>query len=116
MQDKDVYVLTPQGETQLRGALTPRGTLVIVGGETSGRWLGGFDRSLRAVLLSPFVGQRLVMLASSENAGDLRVLAELIDSGQVTPAIDRTFALSETAAAIRYVRAGHARGKVVIRI
>ena len=100
--------------SQLRRALTSAGTLVIVGGETGGRWLGGFDRSLRAELLSPFVGQRLTMLASSENAGDLKVLAELIDSGQVTPAIDRTYPLSETAEAIRYVRAGHARGKVVI--
>ena len=69
---------------------------MIVGGETGGRWLGGFDRSLRAVLLSPLVSQRLTMLASSENSGDLRVLANLIDSGQVTPAIDRSYPLSET--------------------
>ena len=87
---------------------------MIVGGETGGRWLGGFDRSLRAVLLSPLVSQRLGMLASSENSGDLRVLADLIESGQLTPAIDRTYPLSETPAAIRYVRAGQARGKVVI--
>ena len=54
------------------------------------------------------------MLASSENSGDLRVLADLIESGQVTPAIDRSYPLSETPAAIRYLRAGQARGKVVI--
>ena len=100
--------------SQLRRTLASRGTLVIVGGETGGRWLGGFDRSLRAVLLSPLVSQRLGMLASSENSGDLRVLADLIESGQLTPAIDRTYPLSETPAAIRYVRAGQARGKVVI--
>ena len=100
--------------SQLRRALTPHGTLVIVGGETGGRWLGGFDRSLRAVLLSPLVSQRLTMLASSENSGDLRVLADLIESGQLTPAIDRSYPLSETPAAIRYLRAGQARGKVVI--
>ena len=100
--------------SQLRRTLMPHGTLVIVGGETGGRWLGGFDRSLRAVLLSPLVSQRLGMLASSENSGDLRVLTDLIESGQVTPAIDRTYPLSETPAAIRYVRAGQARGKVVI--
>ena len=87
---------------------------MIVGGETGGRWLGGFDRSLRAVLLSPLVSQRLTMLASSENSGDLRVLADLIESGQLTPAIDRSYPLSETPAAIRYLRAGQARGKVVI--
>ena len=54
--------------SHLRRVLTPRGTLVIVGGETGGRWLGGFDRSLGAVLLSPFVSQKLSMLASTENA------------------------------------------------
>ena len=102
--------------SHLRRALTPRGTLVIVGGETGGRWLGGYDRSLRAVLLSPFVSQRLTMLASTENSEDLKALGELIDSGQVTPAIDRTYSLSETSEAIGYVREGRARGKVVITL
>ena len=68
---------------------------MIVGGETGGRWLGGFDRSLRAVLLSPFVRQKLAMLASTENAEDLKALRELIETGQVTPAIDRTYPLSD---------------------
>ena len=90
--------------SHLRRALTPRGTLVIVGGETGGRWLGGFDRSLRAVLLSLFVRQKLGMLASTENAKDLNVLRDLIETGQVTPALDRTYPLSEAAAAIRYVK------------
>ena len=102
--------------SHLRRALTPRGTLVIVGGETGGRWLGGFDRSLRATLLSPLVSQKLRMLASKENAADLAVLTELIESGQVTAAIDRTYPLSETAAAIQHLHNGHARGKVVISI
>jgi NADPH:quinone reductase-like Zn-dependent oxidoreductase len=102
--------------SHLRRALTPKGTLVIVGGETGGRWIGGFDRSLRAVLLSPLVGQKLGMLASTENSEDLTALAALIESGQITPAIDRTYPLSETAAAIAYVRAGRARGKVVITL
>ena len=102
--------------SHLRRALTPRGALVIVGGETGGRWLGGFDRSLRAVLLSPFVSQRLVMLASTENSEDLEALGELIESGQVAPAIDRTYPLSETSDAIGYVREGRARGKVVITL
>jgi NADPH:quinone reductase-like Zn-dependent oxidoreductase len=100
----------------LRRALAAHGTLLIVGGETGGRWLGGFDRSLRAVLLSPLVGQKLGMLASKENGEDLRILGDLIESGQVTPAIDRTYPLSETAAAIRYVHEGRARGKVVISV
>jgi NADPH:quinone reductase-like Zn-dependent oxidoreductase len=100
----------------LRRCLTRRGTLVIVGGETGGRWLGGVDRSLRAVLLSPFVSQTLVMLTSKENTESLEELRGLIDGGGVTPAVDRTYPLGETAAAIRRVHDGNVRGKVVISI
>jgi NADPH:quinone reductase-like Zn-dependent oxidoreductase len=102
--------------SHLRRVLTPRGTLVIVGGETDGRWLGGFDRSLRAVLLSLFVRQTLSMLASKENAKDLSELRDRIETGEVTPAIDRTYPLSEAADAIQYVSEGRARGKVVIAV
>lgn len=102
--------------TQLRRALTARGTLVIVGSETGGRWLGGFDRSLRAPLLSLFVGQRLVALTNSENAPDLIVLTELIESGKVTPAVDRTYPLSEAPAAIQHMVDGRARGKLVVTV
>jgi NADPH:quinone reductase-like Zn-dependent oxidoreductase len=100
----------------LRRALTARGTLVIVGGETDGKWLGGIDRLLRAHLLSPLLSQKLTTLMASENTNDLIALSDLIEAGQVTPAIDRTFPLSETPAAIRYVQDGHARGKVVIAV
>ena len=99
---------------QLRRVLSPRGTLVLVGGETGGRWLGGNDRQLRALMLSPFVGQKLGTFVSSANNPDLIVLKELIESGRVTPVLDRTYPLSEAPAAIRYVREGNARGKVVI--
>jgi NADPH:quinone reductase-like Zn-dependent oxidoreductase len=102
--------------SHLRRALTPRGTLVIVGGETGGRWLGGTDRQLRALLLSPLVSQKLGTFITSENSADLRVLRDLIESGKITPAIDRTYPLSQTPAAIRYVKEGRARGKVVIII
>jgi NADPH:quinone reductase-like Zn-dependent oxidoreductase len=102
--------------THLRRALTPRGTLVLVGGETGGRWLAGTDRLLRARLLSPFVGQKLDTFICSENARDLIVLNELIESGTVTPVIDRTYPLSETPAAIQHMQEGHARGKVVINV
>jgi NADPH:quinone reductase-like Zn-dependent oxidoreductase len=101
---------------QLRAALTPRGTLVIVGGETGGRWLGGFDRGLRAPVLSRLVHQELATFICSENAADLLVLAELIGSGKVTPVIDKTYPLSQAPDAIRYMQEGHARGKVVITI
>jgi NADPH:quinone reductase-like Zn-dependent oxidoreductase len=100
----------------LRRALTPRGRLVIVGGETDGRWLGGIDRQLRAHLLSPFVAQQLGTFVASENAEDLIVLRDLIESGQIAPVIDRTYPLSDAAAAIRYMLDGHATGKVVITV
>jgi NADPH:quinone reductase-like Zn-dependent oxidoreductase len=101
---------------ELRGALTPRGRLVIVGAETGGRWLGGNDRQLRALLLSRFVGQKLTTFVNSENAPDLIVLTELIESGKVMPVIERTYPLSQVAAAIRYLQDGHTRGKLVINI
>jgi NADPH:quinone reductase-like Zn-dependent oxidoreductase len=100
----------------LRRALTPRGSLMIVGGETGGRWLGGFDRSLRAALLSPVVRQKLGMVASSENSADLTVLRDLIESGKLAPVVDRTYPLSAAAEAVDYVRRGQARGKVVVTV
>lgn len=100
----------------LRRLLTPRGTLVIIGSETGGRWLGGLDRQLRATLLSAFVGQKLGTFVSSENAADLVVLSGMVGSGQVTPAVDRTFPLADTADAVRHMVEGRARGKVVVTI
>jgi NADPH:quinone reductase-like Zn-dependent oxidoreductase len=80
--------------SQLRRALAPRGTLVIVGGEGGGRWLGGFDRMiLRAPAMSAFSRQRLRSLVSKERSEDLLVLTELIEAGKVTPVIDRTYPL-----------------------
>ena len=99
---------------QLRHVLSSRGTLVIVGSETGGRWLGGTDRQLRAAMLSLFTSQKLGTFICSENGADLVVLSELIESGKVTPVIDRTYPLTETAAAISHVQEGRARGKVVI--
>ena len=102
--------------SQLRRALTPKGTLVIVGSEGRGRWLGGFDRSLRAPVLSRLVGQRLRMLASKPRQVDLVVLGELIEAGKLTPVIDRTYPLGEVPEAIRQLEAGHTRGKLVITV
>jgi NADPH:quinone reductase-like Zn-dependent oxidoreductase len=102
--------------SRLRQALDPKGTLVITGGETGGRWLGGSDRQVRALVLSRFVDQKLTTFISSENHDDLIVLTELIEAGKVTPVIDRAYPLSEVGKAIRYVEEGHARGKVVITV
>ena len=101
---------------QLRRALTPRGTLVIVGGEIDRRWLGGIDRQLRAVVLSPFTRQQLGTLLCSENQADLLELTKLIESGQVTPVIGKLYPLSQTITAIRDMRDGHVRGKAVITL
>ena len=102
----------------LRRVLTPRGTLVLVGGEHGGgRLLGGFDRQmLRAPLLSIFVSQRLRSLMAKERASDLQELRRLIGSGAVTPVIDRSYPLADAADAIRHLAEGHATGKTVVRI
>jgi NADPH:quinone reductase-like Zn-dependent oxidoreductase len=102
-----------QSPGRLRRLLKPRGALVLSSGQ--GR-LSGLDRIVKAVLLSRFVRQRLVVYEERENAADLRYLGDLVASGKVTPAIDRCFPLSETAAAIRYVETGHTSGKVVITV
>jgi NADPH:quinone reductase-like Zn-dependent oxidoreductase len=103
--------------SQLRRALTPKGTLVIVGGDGGGRWTGGFFRGmLRGPLLSVFVGQRLRGLISKEKQEDLQTLTDLIEAGKVTPVIDRTYPLIEAPDAIRYLEKGHPRGKVVVTV
>ncbi len=102
--------------SRLRRALTPRGTLVIVGGETGGRWIGGYDRQLRAAALSRFVGQHLRTFVAAERSADTATLVELIEAGKVTPVVDRSFPLADAAKAIRYLEEGHARGKVVVTI
>jgi NADPH:quinone reductase-like Zn-dependent oxidoreductase len=100
--------------SRLRRALTPDGTVVIAGGENGGRWVGGYDRQLRALALSPFVGQRLTALASKEHFSGLERLAELIEDGHVVPAIERTYPLGDMPAAMRHLVAGQVRGKLVI--
>jgi NADPH:quinone reductase-like Zn-dependent oxidoreductase len=99
----------------LRRALTAKGTLVLVGG-SGGRWFMGTGRTLRAVALSPFVGQRLRSFFSKPRGADLVVLKELIEAGKLTPVIDRVFPLSETPEAIRYVGERSTQGKTVITV
>ena len=101
---------------QLRQALTPQGTLVIVGGEGGDRWLGGFQRQIFAPVRALFTKQKLMGLMSKERQQDLLTLKDLIEAGKLTPVIDRTFPLSEAPQAIGYLEQGHARGKVVLTI
>ncbi|MEV3994003.1 NAD(P)-dependent alcohol dehydrogenase [Streptomyces sp. NPDC049837] len=103
--------------SHLRRVLTPRGTLVIVGGEAGGRWLGGLHRALGALALSPFIRQNLRAPFVKEPQADvLQSLAELIETGRITPVIDRTYPLSEAADAIRHWEMGHTRGKLVLTV
>lgn len=98
---------------RLRRALVPGGTLVLSNGE--GRF-AGVDRIVRAIALNPFVRERLAVFVTNENGADLATLAGMIESGQVRPVIDRTYPLADAAEALRYLEAGHARGKVVIAV
>lgn len=100
----------------LRRALTPTGTLVIVGAETGGSILGGTDRQLRAMLLSPFLRQRLRGLMSSGNRADLETLAHMLAVGTMRGVVDRSYPLTEAASAVDRVRSGASIGKVVLTI
>ncbi len=100
----------------IRRVLAPEGRYVIVGGPSDDPWIGAMRAPLKAFLLSPFVSQQAVFLLADLNQKDLTFLAELMQSGKMTPVIDRSYPLSETPAAITYLEEGHARGKVVIRV
>jgi NADPH:quinone reductase-like Zn-dependent oxidoreductase len=101
--------------SRLRHALTAAGTLVIVGGEDGGRWTG-MSRQLRALALSPFTRQRLTTFISRHRLADLETLAQLIDAGQLTPVIGKTYPLRQAPDAVRDLLAGHARGKLAITV
>lgn len=106
--------------SEWRNILNPGGICVLVGmgpagqrPETWWRLLGGF----KAALLSLFVRERkCVILSAKVNKPDLKTLGELMQMGKVTPVIDRTYKLNETAKAMQYLEQGHARGKVVISV
>ena len=103
--------------SDLRRALTPKGTYVIAGDvASSGRWLGGFGSLLKVLVVSPFVSQRIGGFVSIEKKEALVVWKELIEAGTVTPVIDRTYPLSEVTEAIRYLEEGRAQGKIVITV
>ena len=96
-----------------RRVLNPKGAYVAIGAPT-GEWIGPLARLIETRLLSPFVSQKLLMFMAKLNQEDLTVLRDLMAAGKVTPVIDRCYRLSQVPEAIRYLEAGHARGKVVI--
>ena len=101
--------------SRLRRAMTSKGTLVIVGGEEAGK-LTGMGRQVRALMLSPFVSQRLSFLVPKENYSDLERLAEFIEVGAVTPSVDRSYPLEQSADAMRQLVAGKVQGKLAITL
>jgi NADPH:quinone reductase-like Zn-dependent oxidoreductase len=99
----------------LRRVLRPTGTLVPVGAQ-KGRWIHPLAPTLKAVVMSRFVRQRLAPFIAQHSKEDLLTLKEMIEAGKVKPVIDRMYPLSEVPEAIGYLEAGHARGKAVITI
>jgi NADPH:quinone reductase-like Zn-dependent oxidoreductase len=96
-----------------RRAVTPRGIYVVVGVRDMGRWFG-LGRQIKALLLSPFVRQRIRVLVVRHNREDLAVLKELVEAGKLAPVIDRRYTLSDVPEALRHQGEGHSQGKIVI--
>ena len=92
----------------VRRVLTDSGRYVIVGGPPA--------RAIPLMLLAPFTRGKLVLFIARAKPDDLGVMRELIERGEVTPVVDRSYKLEEASAALRYVAAGHTRGKVIIVI
>jgi len=102
--------------TRLRGALTPKGTLVLNGGGSPGHIFGPVAGILRAVVANAFVSQRLRPLPSRQDRDELLAVTGLIEDGKLMPVVDRTYPLADTVEGLRYVEQGHARGKVVVTV
>jgi NADPH:quinone reductase-like Zn-dependent oxidoreductase len=104
--------------SECRRLLTPKGAYVMIGGggPNDNRLVGPFGRVIHAMLVGPFVSQKMGMMMADTTQKDLGYLAELMQAGKVKPVIDRSYKLSEVPDAIRYIEEGHARGKVVIAI
>ncbi len=98
-----------------RRVLSPNGRFVIVGGP-KGNWLGPLTAVVKAMMLSPFVGQKFTMLLAEFKQKDMAFLGDLLETGKVTPVIDRRYRLSEMPAAMAYLEEGHARGKIAITL
>ena len=100
--------------SRLRAALEPKGTLVIVGGESGSTWSPGMGRQLKAAVMSPIVSQRLTSILNKEHYSGLDRLAKLATTGDVAPCIERSYSLAEVPEAVRRLEAGNVRGQIVI--
>ncbi len=99
-----------------RRALKPQGICVMIGGggPNEGRWIGAMARPVKALLLSPFVSQKMSMMLAEIRQEDLTIMRDLMEAGKVTPVVDKTYPLSQVRQAMKYLEAGHARGKVIL--
>src|SRR5881392_1183559 len=104
--------------SECRRVLNPDGRYVMIGGggPNDNRWIGPFGRVIQALVVSPFVSQKMGMMMAELKKSDLAILGDMMQSGKVKPVIDRTYKLSDVPAAIAYLEEGHARGKVVITV
>jgi len=100
--------------SRLRKALQPKGTLVIVGGESGSTWNPGMGRQLKAAVMSPIVSQRLTSILNKEHYSGLDRLAKLAATGDVAPCIERSYSLADVPDAVRRLEAGNVRGQIVI--
>ena len=121
-QRYDVIIDLPGNHpwSDLRRALTPKGTYVLIGhdqyGSAGHRWFGSLGRFAKLLVISPFVSQLHPFRGTKDPGDRLVVLKQLIEAGKLMPVIDRTFPLSEVPEAIRYLESGQAVGKVVITV
>jgi NADPH:quinone reductase-like Zn-dependent oxidoreductase len=104
--------------SECRRILNPNGKYVMIGGggPNDSRWIGPFGRVINTLLLSPFISQKMGMMMADANQKDLTLLGDMMQSGKITPVIDRTYKLDQVPDAIRYLEEGHARGKVIIAV
>jgi NADPH:quinone reductase-like Zn-dependent oxidoreductase len=114
--DLIVDIVGDHGLGDIRRTLTRTGTLVVVGAPDKGRWLGPLAGLGRMLVVAPFVSQRLLPMLAHDSREDLELLRGLMESGKLTPVVGRTYPLSETADAIRYLEEGHATGKIVVTV
>jgi NADPH:quinone reductase-like Zn-dependent oxidoreductase len=101
---------------EIRRVLAANGTLVIVGGPSDNAWFGPLTGLMKAAVISPFVRQKMIFMLAQANKDDLDILRDMMQTGKLTPVIDRSFKLRETAEAISYLEQGHARGKVIVTL
>jgi NADPH:quinone reductase-like Zn-dependent oxidoreductase len=101
---------------EYKRVLNPKGIYTMIGTTNPGNWFAWLSIPVKGMMLSKFVSQKFGMTMAELNKDDLATLGTLMQSGKLTPVIDRRYKLSGTSEAVRYVEAGHARGKVVLTV